>query len=87
MKPISAAGVAAVAIFLASAPVNAEVNRHGGHPQAGTFSAGKPGDARKPARIVQVTMTEADGKMLFIPSRIEIRKDEETRFICATAES
>ena len=79
MKPTLAA--AAVAVFLASSPVNAEVDHHGGHPPAGTFSAGQPADAQKTARIVQVTMTEADGKMLFIPSRIEIAKDEQVRFM------
>lgn len=81
MKTISAASAAAVAIFMASAPVNAEADHYGSHRAAGPFSAGEPGDARKAARIVQVTMTEADGKMLFIPSRIEIEKDEEIRFI------
>jgi hypothetical protein len=41
MKTISTAGAAAVAIFLASAPVYAEVEHHGAHAQAGTFSAGE----------------------------------------------
>ena len=81
MKPTLAATAAAVAHLLASAPVYAEVDYRGGHAQAGAFSAGEPGDPRKPARIVQVTMREADGKMLFIPSRIEIAKDQEVRFI------
>lgn len=47
----------------------------------GAFSAGKPGNPKKPARIVQVTAREADGKMLFIPDRIEVRKGEQIRFI------
>jgi len=47
----------------------------------GAFSAGEPGNPKKPARVVQVTMRETDGKMLFIPDRIETRKGEQIRFI------
>ena len=42
---------------------------------------GKPGDAKKPARIVQVVMGEADGKMHFIPARIAVKKGEQIRFM------
>jgi uncharacterized cupredoxin-like copper-binding protein len=66
--------------LLASASVYAD-GAHDGHGHGGTFSAGEPGDAKKPARIVQVAMTEADGKMLFIPSKIEIKKDEQVKFV------
>jgi uncharacterized cupredoxin-like copper-binding protein len=45
------------------------------------FSAGEPGDPKKPARAVLITMKEADGKMLFIPDRIEVRRNEQVRFI------
>ncbi len=44
------------------------------------FSAGQPGDSKKPARIVNVVMREGDGKMMFIPDRIEIRRGEQIRF-------
>ena len=47
----------------------------------GEFSAGEPGNPNKQARIVQITMREGDGKMLFIPDRIEIRKGEQIRFV------
>ena len=69
-----------LAVFLASVPLHAEAD-HGGRAQDEAFSAGEPGDPKKPARIVQVTMTEADGKMLFAPSRIEIKKDEQVKFM------
>jgi uncharacterized cupredoxin-like copper-binding protein len=46
-----------------------------------TFSAGEPGDPKKPAKAVQVTMREKDGKMVFIPDRIEVRKGEQVRFL------
>lgn len=45
------------------------------------FSAGEPGNPKKPTRIVNVTMREANGKMLFIPDRIDVRKGEQIRFI------
>ena len=36
---------------------------------------------RKPARIVQVTMSEGDGKMMFIPDRVEIKRGEQIKFM------
>jgi uncharacterized cupredoxin-like copper-binding protein len=41
------------------------------------FSAGEPGNPNKPARTVKVLMRE----MQFEPSRIEVRKGEQIRFI------
>jgi len=35
------------------------------------FSAGVPGDPRKPARTIEIVMKEGDGKMEYVPSRIE----------------
>ena len=48
-----------------------------------SFSAGEPGDPKKPAQVILIIMREnaADGKMLFIPDRIEVRKGEQVRFI------
>ena len=46
-----------------------------------TFSAGEPGDPKKPARVVLITMREGDGKMMFIPNRIEVRRGEQIRFM------
>ena len=51
-----------------------------GHAPAET-AYGKPGDPKKPARIVQITMRESDGKMLFVPDRIEIRRGEQIKFV------
>jgi uncharacterized cupredoxin-like copper-binding protein len=79
-KVLHPTAAAALALFLASAALHAEAD-HGGHAQDEAFSAGEPGNPKKPARIVQVTMTETDGKMLFAPSRIEIRKDEQVKFL------
>jgi uncharacterized cupredoxin-like copper-binding protein len=45
------------------------------------FSAGEPGDPKKPARVVNVKMFEGSGKMGFEPARIEVRKGEQVRFV------
>ena len=41
---------------------------------------GKPGDPKKPARVVQIVMREQDGKMVFIPDKLRVRKGEQIRF-------
>lgn len=46
----------------------------------GEVAYGKPGDPKKPARLVQIAMGEKDGKMHFIPNRIEIRRGEQIKF-------
>jgi uncharacterized cupredoxin-like copper-binding protein len=64
-----------VALFLGAA-MTAATAHEGEH-----FSAGEPGNPKKPARIVAVTMKEDDGKMLFIPDRVAVKKGEQIRFI------
>jgi len=80
MKPVLAAGAAALAALLHIAPILAD-GEHGGYAHDDAFSTGEPGDAKKPARIVQVVMTEANDKMLFTPGKVAIRKDEQIRFV------
>ncbi|CAN5191227.1 cupredoxin family protein [soil metagenome] len=80
MKAVLRAGAAALAVLLCTAPVLAG-GEHGGHAHDDAFSTGEPGDAKKPARIVQVTMTEVNGRMLFTPGKVEIRKDEQIKFM------
>ena len=63
---------------LASGPADAGAGPPG-HSHAG-FSAGAPGNPKKPARTVEVIMREADGKMLFVPNRIEVKRGEQIRF-------
>ena len=47
----------------------------------GNFSAGEPGNPKRPTQTILVIMREADGKMLFIPDRVEVRKGDQVRFI------
>ncbi|SRR5712691_1433376 len=51
------------------------------HEDHGHFSAGEPGDPKKPARTVKVRMLEGSGKMSFEPARIEVRRGEQIRFV------
>jgi uncharacterized cupredoxin-like copper-binding protein len=51
-----------------------------GHSHGKEATYGKPGDPKKPARLVEVTMRETDDKMLFVPDRIEVKKGEQVRF-------
>lgn len=72
-------GLAAVIAAAALAAPGA----HGdaGHSHGGEAAYGRPGDPKKPARVVQVTMRETeDGRMLFSPARIEVKRGEQIRF-------
>ena len=62
------------------APATAAGPEHKGHTHA-NFSAGEPGDRRRPAQVIQVVMREGDGKMMFVPDRLEIRKGDQVRFM------
>ena len=69
-----------VAMAMISSPALAEAG-HAGRSHDDLFSAGEPGDAKKPAKIIQVTMGEADGKMLFMPAKLELKKGEQVKFV------
>jgi uncharacterized cupredoxin-like copper-binding protein len=57
----------------------------GAHENNGHFSAGEPGDPKKPARIIKVVMREDGKKLAFEPTRITVRKDEQIRFVLENA--
>ena len=76
----------AVALLLGTNSISPRASsamaQHAGHTHVhGNYSAGEPGEAGKPARIINVNMREADGKMLFVPDRIEVRRGEQVRFV------
>lgn len=76
----------AAASLLLSAAAFAAPGAPGHSHSQGGYSAGEPGDPKKPARIVPVTMKEtADGKMLYFPSSIEVKKGEQVRFVVTNA--
>lgn len=51
-----------------------------GHSHSG-FSAGQPGDPKKPFRIVQVTMLEGNGTMGFNPPNLIVNRGEQIKFV------
>jgi uncharacterized cupredoxin-like copper-binding protein len=77
----SAVIAAVIAIIIAVAPAAFADKGAPGHSHDQGFSAGEPGNPKRPARVVNVTMRESDGKMVFIPDRVEIRRGEQVRFV------
>jgi uncharacterized cupredoxin-like copper-binding protein len=75
--------VAAVAVLsMASAmPAVAGSEPAGHHHEMEGFSAGEPGDPKELSRTIEVTMEERDGKMLYVPDQVEIRKGETIKFV------
>lgn len=68
-----------VAAFLAAAAA-LPLGQASAH-DAPHFAAGEPGNPKQKARVVVVTMKEGDGKMMYFPDRLEVRKGEQVRFI------
>jgi uncharacterized cupredoxin-like copper-binding protein len=78
----STRGIALAAVTLLSANAWAGEGSSGhSHDHGQSFSAGEPGNPKKPAKVVQVTMGESDGKMLFVPARLEVRKGDQIKFV------
>ena len=73
-----------MALFLGIGPALAGPGQ-AGHGHAAEAAYGKPGDPKKPARIVPITMKEADGKMMYFPDKIEVRRGEQVRFKLANS--
>jgi len=65
------------AIALAAAP--GAVSAHG------DASAGRPGDPAKPARTIEIVMSETADGMRFTPDRVEARAGEQIRFALRNA--
>jgi uncharacterized cupredoxin-like copper-binding protein len=68
------------AVCLAFSPlasIGTKTFAHGAHEH---FTAGEPGDPKKPFRVVKVSMLEDGKKMLFEPTVVEVRLGEQVRF-------
>lgn len=70
-----------LSLAVLAGPVSAGPGTPGHSHGHAAFSAGEPGNAKKPARVVQVSMNEGDGKMMFIPNRVEIKRGEQIKFV------
>ena len=74
--------IAAALVAFAPTLTWAASNHHqGGQHHEETFSAGEPGDPGNPARVVEVTMGEPDGKMMFMPQEVNVKKGEQIKFV------
>ncbi|MFG1260930.1 cupredoxin family protein [Xanthobacter flavus] len=70
---------AAAAVLVAGAALAAPGHKPGeGH---GDSAYGQPGTPKQPSRVVQIVMSDAEGKMQFIPNRIEIKTGEQVKFV------
>jgi len=80
MRSSLTVGVAALllgtASFIQIPGVPGPAEAHEGH-----FSAGEPGNPKKPSRTVRVIMREDGKKMLFEPSQITVHKGDQIRFV------
>jgi len=72
MKSFAAISLAVIAIMATTA---ARSHDHGHHHES--YAAGEPGDPDKPARTIEIAMKE----MMFEPSRIEVKRGEQVRFV------
>ena len=73
--------IGAVAIVASLFVGIAEADKGAAGHSHGSFSAGEPGNPKRPAQTILVIMREADGKMLFIPDRLEVKRGDQVRFI------
>jgi uncharacterized cupredoxin-like copper-binding protein len=55
--------------------------RTAAHEEHEHFSAGQPGNPKKPARTIKIVMREDGQRMIFEPDRIEVRRGEQIRFV------
>jgi uncharacterized cupredoxin-like copper-binding protein len=74
VAPLIGLLVTASGVYVAAIGLPASSTAHEGHAD---FPAGEPGNPKKPARTIKVTMKE----MMFDPSLIEVRKGEQIRFV------
>ena len=74
------AGAVALLLLSPTLALSAPGGAGHSHGPSGETAYGKPGDPKKPARIVPVSMREVDGKMLFFPDKVEVRRGEQLRF-------
>jgi uncharacterized cupredoxin-like copper-binding protein len=76
MKTILTIGAALIATALLPLPANS----HEQHAHE-SYSAGEPGNPKKPSRTIEIEMSE----MAYTPSRIEVKRGEQIRFVIRNA--
>lgn len=81
MKKICLYGTTVLAAALVSGVAMGGAGAPGHSHDSAQFSAGEPGNPKKPAQTMLIVMREGDGKMMFIPDQVEVRKGDQVRFI------
>jgi uncharacterized cupredoxin-like copper-binding protein len=76
MKTIMTTGSALIALALQPGPASSH-EQHGHE----SYAAGEPGNPKKPSRTIEVEMSE----MAYTPSRIEVKRGEQIRFVIRNA--
>ena len=76
MKITTATGLALTALVTLAWPATG----HEKHAHE-SYAAGEPGDPKKPSRTIEVEMSE----MAYTPSRIEVKRGEQIRFVIRNA--
>jgi uncharacterized cupredoxin-like copper-binding protein len=76
MKTIMTIGSALIALALLPPPASS----HEQHAHE-SYAAGEPGNPKKPSRTIEVEMSE----MAYTPSRIEVKRGEQIRFVIRNA--
>ncbi len=51
------------------------------HGHSVKFSAGEPGDPKKPARTIEIAMREEYGLQFYVPEKVAVKRGEQVRFI------
>ena len=70
-----------LSITVLAGPVSAGAGAPGHSHGSSGFAAGEPGNPKKPARTVVITMREGDGTMIFNHNHLEVRRGEQIRFV------
>lgn len=70
-----------IGVGIAAALIMSVASLGAANADSGHFSAGKPGNPKKPARTVAVIMHDDNGTMRFEPARLEVKKGEQIRFV------
>jgi uncharacterized cupredoxin-like copper-binding protein len=83
------AGATAFALVLAHAVAPGLAQAHSAHEgheghaahDANVFAAGEPGTADATTRTVEIRITDADGKLAFLPDDIEVKQGDQIKFL------
>ena len=67
-------------VLAATAAIAASASAHD-HAHRQAYSAGEPGDPKKPARTIEIVMSE----MAYEPSSIQVKRGEQIRFVIRNA--